>query len=147
MPVSGRHLPTVASTLRCPLDFLTDDEFVLSITAFPRIGCRDGLCDIDSYVIPGPASQSVFLPDEVMNPHPRFAGGFCAFSGWLPCFYVEASHRFTPPQLETFPVWPICQGQHPSACLQNSQEVCWLAGWLASRVKPWSLPFPRETGT
>ncbi|KAJ1960558.1 glutamate--cysteine ligase, partial [Dispira parvispora] len=45
-------------------------EIPLTITSFPRLGTPDS---VDGHNVPdGPASQSLFLPDEVINPHARF---------------------------------------------------------------------------
>lgn len=50
---------------------LHNDEFVLTITAFPRTG-------VANYTHPptmpfGPVARSLFTSDDVINPHPRFA--------------------------------------------------------------------------
>lgn len=52
---------------------LRDDEMVLSITGFPRLGC-DGFLGVaaDSEIL-GKYSRSLYIPDRAINPHPRFS--------------------------------------------------------------------------
>ncbi|KAJ2708356.1 glutamate--cysteine ligase [Coemansia spiralis] len=49
---------------------LTKDEVILSIGSFPVLGSGDFL--EPPHKANGQSSQSLFLPDEVINPHPRF---------------------------------------------------------------------------
>ncbi|CAH6721158.1 glutamate--cysteine ligase [[Candida] jaroonii] len=42
----------------------------LTITSFPRLGCEESTNPVAKPV--GPASQSLFLPDEIINRHARF---------------------------------------------------------------------------
>ncbi|KAL5255390.1 hypothetical protein ACHWQZ_G010822 [Mnemiopsis leidyi] len=49
-----------------------DTETVLTLTNFPRLGCPD-FCWPPAKPSPdGNVSQSIFFPDECINPHPRF---------------------------------------------------------------------------
>ncbi|KAJ3352108.1 hypothetical protein GGF32_003910 [Allomyces javanicus] len=60
---------------------LHDNEFLASITVFPRLGSRDGApfltphADMSTDAVraqAAPASTSLFIPDAAINPHPRF---------------------------------------------------------------------------
>ena len=57
---------------RCPANLWEENEFMLSVTAFPRLGCEDALDNPQGFAVNGAAARSEFIPDEVMNPHPRF---------------------------------------------------------------------------
>mmetsp|Transcript_14707 Transcript_14707/g.25439 ORF Transcript_14707/g.25439 Transcript_14707/m.25439 type:complete len:743 (-) Transcript_14707:451-2679(-) len=52
-------------------NMLHQDEFIVSLPAFPRLGCGV-FTDPPSYPM-GPAARSFFVSDDVINPHPRFA--------------------------------------------------------------------------
>lgn len=50
---------------------LRSGEVIISLTHFPHLG-------VDDFVDPpcepgGPIAKSLFVPDEIINPHPRFA--------------------------------------------------------------------------
>lgn len=47
------------------------NEVPLTLTTFPRLGAR-GIFTDPYYPPGGPVSRSLFLPDEVTNPHVRF---------------------------------------------------------------------------
>eukprot|EP00906_Rhabdomonas_costata_P024148 RCo034750 len=66
--------PNMSLRRKCPLPFLREGEALLSITVHPRLGAPDCLppAQPTSLPLPGPVAQSVFLPDEVITPHPRF---------------------------------------------------------------------------
>ncbi|ODV91478.1 hypothetical protein CANCADRAFT_29900 [Tortispora caseinolytica NRRL Y-17796] len=50
---------------------MLDNEVPLTVTSFPRLGVPGKFTE--PYHEPnGPASRSLFLPDEIINPHPRF---------------------------------------------------------------------------
>lgn len=49
---------------------LGPDETALTLTVFPRLGCDD-FCDPPAPTR-GPIAESEFIPDECINPHPRF---------------------------------------------------------------------------
>lgn len=49
---------------------LPDNILPLTLTAFPRMGCQDFTSPSAKPI--GPASQSLFLPDEIINRHVRF---------------------------------------------------------------------------
>mmetsp|Transcript_10580 Transcript_10580/g.21297 ORF Transcript_10580/g.21297 Transcript_10580/m.21297 type:complete len:443 (-) Transcript_10580:5-1333(-) len=85
---------------------LRDDEFVLTIPAFPRLGCVGFLGPNIDLVI-GKYSRSLYIPDNVINPHPRFQtitrnirlrrGSKVNIK--VPVFVDSAT-------ADTFPVWP-----------------------------------------
>jgi glutamate--cysteine ligase catalytic subunit len=47
------------------------NEVAITITSFPRLGCQGVFLD-QHYEPTGPVSRSLFVPDEVINPHARF---------------------------------------------------------------------------
>ncbi|KAK9480978.1 glutamate-cysteine ligase-domain-containing protein [Lipomyces japonicus] len=47
------------------------NEFPVTLASFPRLGVPDQFTD-PYYPANGPASRSLFLPDELINPHARF---------------------------------------------------------------------------
>eukprot|EP00124_Ichthyophonus_hoferi_P003024 Ihof_evm6s236 gene=Ihof_evmTU6s236 len=49
---------------------LNPNEAVLTITNFPRLGCPN--FTNPPYAPYGPIAKSLFIPDEAINPHPRF---------------------------------------------------------------------------
>ena len=49
---------------------MKDTEIPITITSFPRLGCQD-FTD-PHFDPPGPAARSFFVPDEIINTHPRF---------------------------------------------------------------------------
>ena len=49
---------------------LSGGECLLSITSFPHLGVNDFLTP--TFPSFGPIAQSLFIPDEVINGHPRF---------------------------------------------------------------------------
>ncbi|CAO1636736.1 unnamed protein product [Parajaminaea phylloscopi] len=52
---------------------LLPNELPITLTSFPRLGVTDGLFLDDESLVPnGKASQSLFLPDEIINQHARF---------------------------------------------------------------------------
>lgn len=51
---------------------LKDHEKPITFTSFPRLGVTDRPFLDPHYDAKGPASQSLFLPDELINPHIRF---------------------------------------------------------------------------
>ncbi|KDN42501.1 putative gamma-glutamylcysteine synthetase [Tilletiaria anomala UBC 951] len=51
---------------------LKPNELPITITSFPRLGTNDVPFTEPHYEPHGRASQSLFLPDEVINPHVRF---------------------------------------------------------------------------
>ncbi|KAI9189296.1 glutamate--cysteine ligase [Blastocladiella emersonii ATCC 22665] len=57
--------------------FLAPDEFLASVTSFPRLGDADLAPFLHPHVPAAPdhpdaASKSLFVPDDAINPHPRF---------------------------------------------------------------------------
>jgi glutamate--cysteine ligase catalytic subunit len=46
------------------------NEFPVTLTTFPRLGCED--CTLPAFPVSGPKLRSQFLPDEIANPHIRF---------------------------------------------------------------------------
>ncbi len=53
-------------------NYLKDDELILSMTSFPLMGAKPNVTFPESS-IGGEFSNSSFLPDALINPHPRFA--------------------------------------------------------------------------
>jgi len=51
--------------------FLDDDEILLTMGNFPRLGA--GICTYPEFSTNGVIAQSDYLPDEIINHHPRFA--------------------------------------------------------------------------
>jgi glutamate--cysteine ligase catalytic subunit len=49
---------------------MKDTEIPITLTSFPRLGCPD-FTD-PHFDPPGPAARSLFVPDEIINTHPRF---------------------------------------------------------------------------
>eukprot|EP00611_Tribonema_gayanum_P021823 TRINITY_DN4282_c0_g1_i2.p1 TRINITY_DN4282_c0_g1~~TRINITY_DN4282_c0_g1_i2.p1 ORF type:complete len:401 (-),score=107.52 TRINITY_DN4282_c0_g1_i2:595-1623(-) len=53
---------------------LAPDEIAPTVTAFPRFGAGDDFCAPPALPCPGgPVAESAYVPDAVINPHPRFA--------------------------------------------------------------------------
>lgn len=51
---------------------LREDELPITLTSYPRLGCND-VPFTEPHIEPnGSSSRSLFLPDEVINPHVRF---------------------------------------------------------------------------
>ena len=50
---------------------MRDDEYPITLTTFPRIGCPGVFTD-PYYPVSGPKLRSQFVPDEIANPHIRF---------------------------------------------------------------------------
>mmetsp|Transcript_12081 Transcript_12081/g.15670 ORF Transcript_12081/g.15670 Transcript_12081/m.15670 type:complete len:729 (+) Transcript_12081:98-2284(+) len=71
---SATDLRTVEPNLRNRrkriLDALGEDEGVIGLVAWPRLGCEGFLAQ--PAPTGGPVSKSLFLPDSLINPHPRF---------------------------------------------------------------------------
>ena len=64
---------------RLAMSTLNEDEFPLTITSFPRLGT------IGEFTRPysepgGPYSESLFVPDTIINPHARFPYAFFKIS-------------------------------------------------------------------
>jgi glutamate--cysteine ligase catalytic subunit len=49
---------------------MNPDEYAVSMVNYPRLGCPNEL-DPD-YEPNGKSCQSMFVPDEIINPHARF---------------------------------------------------------------------------
>ena len=49
-----------------------ESEAVFTVTNFPRLGCPNFCWPIAHPSPHGNVSQSLFYPDECINPHPRF---------------------------------------------------------------------------
>ncbi|KAJ2384368.1 glutamate--cysteine ligase, partial [Coemansia sp. RSA 2559] len=52
------------------MSLMKDNEVLLSVGSYPSLGSGDFL--IPPHKANGQFSRSLFLPDEVINPHPRF---------------------------------------------------------------------------
>eukprot|EP01147_Barroeca_monosierra_P003202 gene3202-5930_t len=52
---------------------LPDDVWLLSLTVFPRLGCKHFTEPDTKPNLNGSVSKSLFFPDEAINEHPRFA--------------------------------------------------------------------------
>ncbi|CAG8634171.1 7041_t:CDS:10 [Paraglomus brasilianum] len=53
------------------MKYLRANETVVTVTSFPRLGCLGEF--LEPHFEPGgPVAKSLFVPDEVINPHPRF---------------------------------------------------------------------------
>ncbi|WFD02329.1 glutamate--cysteine ligase [Malassezia obtusa] len=51
---------------------LKENEVPMTITSFPRLGVRDAPFTDPPFEAKGPASRSLFLPDDLINTHVRF---------------------------------------------------------------------------
>lgn len=51
---------------------LKENELPITLTSYPRLGVTDGPFTEPHYEANGNASRSMFLPDELINPHARF---------------------------------------------------------------------------
>ncbi|KAE8205174.1 hypothetical protein CF328_g648 [Tilletia controversa] len=51
---------------------LRPDEIPITLTSFPRLGVTDGPFTEPEFEANGNASRSLFLPDQLINTHPRF---------------------------------------------------------------------------
>lgn len=51
---------------------LKENELPITLTSYPRLGVTDGQFTEPHYPANGNASRSLFLPDELINPHARF---------------------------------------------------------------------------
>jgi hypothetical protein len=51
---------------------LDKDEYVVSITNFPLLGVGEFCIPWNPELLRGPAANSEFIPDSVINDHPRF---------------------------------------------------------------------------
>ncbi|KAK0545062.1 glutamate--cysteine ligase [Tilletia horrida] len=74
--VSLRQLIRVEANMRkrrqIARSHLRADELPITLTSFPRLGVTDGPFTEPEYTPKGNASRSLFLPDELINLHPRF---------------------------------------------------------------------------
>lgn len=74
-PGNPRHLLGVEISMNLRREiaqrYLGENETLLSITSFPRLGCV-GEFTYPYYPPTGPKSRSLFVPDEIINPHARF---------------------------------------------------------------------------
>ncbi len=53
---------------------LAEDEILLSIVSFPLLGVGDFTTHNPGDLhIKGPVGRSLYIPDDIINPHPRFA--------------------------------------------------------------------------
>jgi glutamate--cysteine ligase catalytic subunit len=50
---------------------MNDHEIPMTLTSFPRLGASGVFLD-PHHEPTGDASRSLFLPDEIINPHVRF---------------------------------------------------------------------------
>lgn len=53
------------------LSALRENEIAPTVTCFPLMGVGDFIADAQEFA--APHSQSIFVPDYIINPHPRFA--------------------------------------------------------------------------
>ncbi|CAG8834984.1 5058_t:CDS:2, partial [Gigaspora margarita] len=51
--------------------FLKPNEVAITLTSFPRLGCPGQFLE-PHYEPTGPIARSLFVPDEIINPHARF---------------------------------------------------------------------------
>ncbi|CAO1634185.1 unnamed protein product [Jaminaea pallidilutea] len=65
--------PNMRMRRRIARRHLKPNELPITLTSFPRLGVTDGLfLDDETLKANGQASQSLFLPDEIINQHARF---------------------------------------------------------------------------
>ncbi|KAK0533780.1 glutamate--cysteine ligase [Tilletia horrida] len=74
--VSLRHLIRVEANMRkrrqIARSHLRPNELPITLTSFPRLGVTDGPFTEPEFKADGNASRSLFLPDQLINTHPRF---------------------------------------------------------------------------
>ncbi|KAL9939413.1 hypothetical protein V8E36_001230 [Tilletia maclaganii] len=74
--VSLRQLIRVEANMRkrrqVARSHLRPNELPLTLTSFPRLGVTDGPFTEPEFPVDGNASRSLFLPDQLINLHPRF---------------------------------------------------------------------------
>ncbi|KAH6697145.1 glutamate-cysteine ligase [Plectosphaerella plurivora] len=63
--------PDMKLRRRIAKDHMRADEYPITLTTFPRIGCPGDFTD-PYYPPSGPRLRSQFVPDEIANPHIRF---------------------------------------------------------------------------
>lgn len=51
--------------------YMKPNEVPITIASFPRLGCQGQFLE-PHYEPKGEASRSLFVPDEIINPHARF---------------------------------------------------------------------------
>lgn len=66
-------------------------EVPVTLTSFPRLGVKGVFLD-PHYEPDGEASQSMFLPDQIINPHVRFPYAYRSFA-----VLTLANHRTAVP--------------------------------------------------
>ncbi|RCI12600.1 hypothetical protein L249_1028 [Ophiocordyceps polyrhachis-furcata BCC 54312] len=63
--------PDMKLRRRIAKDHMRSDEYPITLTTFPRLGCR-GQFTLPYFPPSGPRLRSQFVPDEIANPHIRF---------------------------------------------------------------------------
>ncbi|KAA8497587.1 Glutamate--cysteine ligase catalytic subunit [Porphyridium purpureum] len=106
-------------------NILQPDEIVISLPAFPRLGCGQ-FTSPPTYPL-GPVAQSLFVSDDVINPHPRFAtltrnirlrrGSKVDIR--VPLFQDERTPAAIPVITEPIPQWP---GPERSSTASNDER-------------------------
>lgn len=64
--------PNMRRRRRIARGHLKPNEVPITLTSFPRLGCTDVPFTDPPHEANGDASRSMFLPDEIINPHARF---------------------------------------------------------------------------
>ncbi|KAJ2783853.1 glutamate--cysteine ligase [Coemansia javaensis] len=116
---SGVHdLTTVEANMRRRREIVTSqlkgDEMILSVGSYPMLGSRDFV--EPPHKADGPFSQSLFLPDEAINPHPRFrtlAGNIRERRGSKVAINVPVFHDVNTPRPFVDPTIPYGRSLFP----------------------------------
>ncbi|KAJ2745234.1 glutamate--cysteine ligase [Coemansia sp. BCRC 34301] len=90
------------------------DEIILSVGSYPMLGSHDFLDP--PHKANGPFSRSLFLPDEVINPHPRFrtlAGNIQERRGSKVAINMPIFHDRNTPQPFVDPTIPYTRNLFP----------------------------------
>ncbi|CAI2167497.1 15006_t:CDS:10 [Funneliformis geosporum] len=77
--------------------YMKPNEVPITIASFPRLGCQGQFLE-PHYEPRGEASRSLFVPDEIINPHARFPGSKVAIN--MPIFHdIKTPKPFIDPTI------------------------------------------------
>ncbi|KAJ2059641.1 glutamate--cysteine ligase [Coemansia sp. S146] len=93
---------------------MDENEIILSVGSYPALGSGDFFDP--PHKANGPFSRSLFLPDEVINPHPRFrtlAGNICERRGAKVAINMPIFHDLNTPRPFVDPTIPYTRDLFP----------------------------------